>query len=165
MSIIFTEAELGIVIFEAKNLHLRTSQPRREPTYDIWVSDTMQTSKWGGGGNKTISSFLPRVLLLQGRVVPQPSSSVLILKSVSQADGWGAGADPWLVFNSRLFVSRGEESFIWQLLIDTWPTRWPFVETGIIMRTNTQHSVIIGHIQRLLSSINPHPHTQWRPSV
>ena len=108
MSIIFTEAELGIVIFEAKNLHLRTSQPRREPTYDIWVSDTMQTSKWGGGGNKTISSFLPRVLLLQGRVVPQPSSSVLILKSVSQADGWGAGADPWLVFNSRLFVSRGE---------------------------------------------------------
>lgn len=108
MFIIFTEAELGIVIFEAKNLHLRTSQPRREPTYDIWVSDTMQTSKWGGGGNKTISSFLPRVLLLQGRVVPQPSSSVLILKSVSQADGWGAGADPWLVFNSRLFVSRGE---------------------------------------------------------
>ena len=36
------------------------------------VSDTMQTSKWGGGGNKTISSFLHSVLLLQGCVAPQP---------------------------------------------------------------------------------------------
>ena len=86
-------------------------------------------------GNKTISSFLHSVIVT--RVC---CSSFLSLAHIKICiSGWwiGGGADPWLVFDARLFV-WSEESSIWQLLIDTWPTLWPFVEVSRpgIMRTN-----------------------------
>ena len=60
-------------------------------------------------GNKTISSFLHSVLLLQGCVAPH-SSAWLTLKSVSQADGSGAGQTlDWFLM---LVCSSGERKVL-----------------------------------------------------
>ena len=98
------------------------------------VSDTMQTSKWGGGGIKQSHHSFTQCYCYKG-VLLLSLARIKICISV----WWiGGGPDPWLVFDARLFSVWREESFIWQLLIDTWATLWPFVEVSRpgIMRTN-----------------------------
>ena len=51
------------------------------------VSDTMQTSKWGGGEKNNL--IIPSLSVIVTRVCC--SSAWLVLKSVSRSDGSGAG--------------------------------------------------------------------------